>query len=94
MISLALSFFIVLATYFIRSVPDARHHVDRISWRLFTKAMGVQMVFVVAYLVMYVRRDVSDSVGRLGRWSYRGNLSAETSVSSDSLRRSSMSEMR
>jgi hypothetical protein len=94
MISLALSFFIVLATYFIRSVPDARHHVDRISWRLFTKAMGVQMVFVVAYLVMYVRRDVSGSIGHLGRCTHRVIPSAGTSVLLDSFRGSSTSEIR
>jgi hypothetical protein len=59
MVALVLSVLLIAATYFIRSVPDARHHVDRISWRLFTKAMWVQSVFATAYLLMYADRQVS-----------------------------------
>lgn len=73
--SLILSFLLVAATVFIRCVPEAKHHVDRISWRLFVIAMGLQVVFAGAFLVMYADRDVSalSHVSLKERWRREGD---------------------
>lgn len=58
-IALVLSLAVILATLLVRATPSARHHVDRISWRLFVYAMGVQVLFATAYLTMYADSTVS-----------------------------------
>lgn len=58
-LGLLASLFVIGSTIFIITSPSAKHHVDRISWRLFTIAMGIQMMFAIAYILMYFNLAVS-----------------------------------
>lgn len=55
--SLLLCSFICLASFWIYRTPSARHHLDRVSFRIFLWSMGVEVVYDIVYI--YIFYDVS-----------------------------------
>jgi hypothetical protein len=76
-LTLALSLFICLGSAWIYSVPSARHHLDRVSFRLLLWTMAIEIMYSGVYIYLY--SDVSlcsCQGGRTGSsWARCGSLS-------------------
>ncbi|KAI9633836.1 uncharacterized protein MKK02DRAFT_38499 [Dioszegia hungarica] len=52
-VSLAISLFVCLASLWIYATPSARHHLDRVSFRLLLCSMIVEVVYDTVYIFLY-----------------------------------------